>query len=45
LRRNSYLYLNISAENGSNAAEANRENVIGKLLDEILIDLNTHFDK
>jgi hypothetical protein len=27
LRRNSYLYLNISVDNGSKTAEANRENV------------------
>ena len=32
MHRNSYLYLNISVENGSKTAEVNRENVSGKRL-------------
>ena len=42
--RNSYLYLNISVENGSKTAEANRENVIAKRLtrtDKLSLDKPT----
>ena len=36
MHRNSYLYLNISVDNGSKTAEANRENVIRHLMKTIM---------
>ena len=46
MHRNSYLYLNISVENGSKTAEVNRENVICKWLtrtEKLHLDIETHF--
>gem|GEM_PF-4854479 len=38
MHRNSYLYLNISVENGSKTAEANRENVMPNALTTVELD-------